>query len=77
MKPMKECKISLKAARVNANLTILQAAKHIGVGKDTLIKWEKHPDRVEPRYQRAISLAYQFPIDNIFFGPLLENNSSA
>lgn len=31
--------ITLKAARVNAGLTILEAAKEIGVGKDTIIKW--------------------------------------
>lgn len=33
--------ITLRAARVNAGLTIIQAAKAIGVGKDRIIKWEK------------------------------------
>ena len=61
-------KISLKAARVNANLTILEAAKQLGIGKDTLIKWEKEPDRVQPRYQKIISDVYNMPIDDIFFG---------
>lgn len=61
-------KISLKAARVNANLTILEAAKQLGIGKDTLIKWEKNPDRVQPRYQKIISSVYKMPIDDIFFG---------
>ncbi len=61
-------KISLKAARVNANLTIIEAAKQLGIGKDTLIKWEKEPDRVQPRYQRIISDVYNMPIDDIFFG---------
>lgn len=61
-------KISLRAARVNANLTILEAAKQLGIGKDTLIKWEKNPDRVQPRYQKVISEVYQMPIDDIFFG---------
>ena len=61
-------RISLKAARINADLTIIEAAKEIGIGKDTLIKWEKTPDRVDTRYQKLISKAYGFPIDNIFFG---------
>lgn len=61
-------KISLRAARVNANLTLLQAAKRIGIGKDRLIKWERMPDRVDTRFQKKISAAYNFPIDNIFFG---------
>lgn len=60
--------ISLKAARVNANLSILEAAKRIGIGKDRLIKWEKNPALVNPIYQKQISEAYNFPIDNIFFG---------
>ena len=61
-------KISLRAARVNANLTIREAAKLLGIGKDTLMKWEKAPDRVQPRYQKVISTIYQMPIDDIFFG---------
>ena len=61
-------KISLRAARVNANLTIREAAKKLGIGKDTLMKWEKAPDRVQPRYQKVIAEVYQIPIDDIFFG---------
>ena len=60
--------ISLKAARVNADLTILQAAKKIGIGKDTLIKWEKRSGLVNPIYQEKISEAYRMPIKFIFFG---------
>lgn len=41
-------KISLKAARVNSGLGILDAAPKIGVGKDTLIKWERNPELVSP-----------------------------
>ena len=61
--------ISMKAARVNAGLTILNAAHIIGIGKDTLLKWEKKPGLVNPIYQKRISDAYNFPIDYIFFGP--------
>lgn len=67
--------ISLKAARVNARMTVLSAAKAIGIGKDTLLKWEKHPERVSPLWQEKISNAYKCPIDYIFFGRELELNS--
>lgn len=33
--------ITLKAARVNSNLTLAEASKLIGVTKDTLVNWEK------------------------------------
>lgn len=60
--------ISLKAARVNAGLTLLEAAKKLGVGKDRLMKWEKEPDKVLPCYQKIISDVYKMPIDYIYFG---------
>ena len=60
--------ISLKAARVNAQMTIEQACKAIGIGKDTLIKWEKNSGLVNPIFQRKISEAYKMPVDCIFFG---------
>ena len=53
---------------MNANLTLIEAAKRLGIGKDTLIKWEKNPDRVQPRHQKVISEVYKMPIDDIFFG---------
>ena len=62
-------KISLKAARVNANLTVIEAAKKIGVGKDTLLKWEKSPWLVNSLNQKNISEAYQISIDMINFLP--------
>lgn len=60
--------ISLKAARVNANMTLLEASKAIGIGKDTLMKWEKDSAFVNPRKQQDISQAYGISIDSIFFG---------
>lgn len=60
--------ITLRAARVNAGLTIIQAAKAIGVGKDRIIKWEKNSGLVNPIYQKKIAKAYKIPIDCIFFG---------
>jgi len=34
-------KISLKAARVNADLTIKEASAELGISNKTLISWEK------------------------------------
>ncbi len=65
---MTDFKISLKAARVNAGFTILEAAKELGIGKDTLIKWEKNSGFVNPIWQNKISKVYNVPIDYIFFG---------
>ena len=61
-------KISLKAARVNARLTLIDAARLLGIGKDRLIKWEKHSGLVPPVWQQKISDVYEMPLDMIYFG---------
>lgn len=60
-------KITIKAARVNAGLTIKEAAKLIGICETTLINWEKDPSIIQSKYQKKISEVYNFPIDNIIF----------
>ena len=60
--------ITLKAARVNAGLTIVQASKKIGIATATLVKWEKNPGLVNPIRQKSIAETYGIPIDHIFFG---------
>lgn len=59
--------ITLKAARVNAGFRIIDAAKLIGIGKDTLIKWEKNSGLVNPIMQQKISSIYKIPREYIFF----------
>ena len=61
-----DIKISLAAARVNANLTQKSVAAEMGVDKSTLINWEK--GRSEPTVTQAMWLSerYGIPIDNIF-----------
>lgn len=59
--------ISLKSARVNADMTLVEASEKIGVSKSTLIKWEKEPWLVNPMNQSRISEVYHIPIDNIRF----------
>lgn len=65
---MKIPQISLKAARVNANLTIMQASKCLDISHSTLIKWERNPGDLTPNQQRDIQKVYGFPTDHIFFG---------
>ena len=60
-------KITLKAARVNAGLTQTEAAKVIGIGVVTLIKWEKNPDRMPVYMQRQIADTYNLLPENIKF----------
>ncbi len=60
-------KISLAAARVNAQLTMEQACKLLKVSKNTLIKWEKGIccptwDKVQ-----LIGEVYNWPTDHIIF----------
>lgn len=69
-------KISLKAARVNAGLTLKEAAERIGVTVATLHKWEQDSSSVRVSDVQKIEKIYQYPTNYIFFGNLLEFNSS-
>lgn len=60
-------KISLKAARVNANLTQAEAAKRIGIDRTTLVKWESHPESVRSIYHKQIASVYGIDSDAISF----------
>lgn len=76
MKTRKFPQITLKAVRVNAGLTIMEASKKLGISHGTLVKWEKHPGDITANQQRKIQEVYNFPIDYIFFGDELELKSS-
>lgn len=64
---MEKIMISLAAARVNAELTLEQACKKLGVSKNTLIKWEKGISCPTWDKVQLISKLYGFPADNIIF----------
>lgn len=66
---MNNTKISLKAARVNANLTQRAAASFINVKKETISSWET--GKSEPKITQAIALCslYGVPIDDVIFLP--------
>lgn len=62
-------RISLKAARVNANLSQQEAAKRLGISKATLQNYEVGNTVPDILLSRKIEDVYGFPIDFIFFGP--------
>ncbi|WP_200411342.1 helix-turn-helix domain-containing protein [Virgibacillus salexigens] len=68
--------ITLKAARVNAGFTIMQASENLGISHSTLVKWEKNPGDLTPNQQKRIEKVYNFPVDCIFFGDKIELKSS-
>jgi DNA-binding XRE family transcriptional regulator len=63
---MADFKISLTAARVNANMTQDQVAEALKVSKNTIISWEK--GRTQIPFATLVTLCelYQAPIDHIF-----------
>ena len=58
-------KITLKAARVNAELTQDEAAERMGKTKQTIVNWEN--GRTEIRYKDLVKLSeiYDMPIEYI------------
>lgn len=61
-------KISLKAARVNANLTQKEVAHIVKVSKHTIMNWEKGKTNVGYAPLKMLSELYNVHIDNIFLG---------
>jgi len=59
-------KISLRAARVNANLKQTDITKELKISKNTLISWEK--GITSPPFDRVIQLCkiYQVSVNDIF-----------
>lgn len=61
-------RISARAARVNAGLTLQQAATKIGVNRSTLMKYEKGETVPDWDVANKIGEVYSFPTQFIFFG---------
>lgn len=62
-----EYKLSLKAARVNANLQQKDVAKALGVSNKTISAWEN--GETAPRIDQfnALCAMYCVPVDAVFF----------
>jgi DNA-binding XRE family transcriptional regulator len=61
-------RITCKAARVNADMTIDQASKEIGVNRSTLMNYEKGKTVPDWDVVERISDVYNFPAQFILFG---------
>ena len=55
--------ISLKAARVNAELTQEEAAKLIGITKQTIVNWELGVTEIKFRDLVTLSKLYNIPLE--------------
>ena len=62
-------KITLKAARVNADLTLEDAAKGLGITKNTLISYEKYRTIPDMRIGKAMASLYGTSVDDLIFLP--------
>lgn len=60
---IKQYKISLKAARINAGMNQTQAAERIGVTKETIINWEKNKTEPKLNQVKMLASAYEIPIE--------------
>lgn len=61
-------KIPLSALRVRMNMTQEEAAKNLGITRETLRKWERDPSKIPFGYMEKIADIYYIPFDYIFFG---------
>lgn len=61
-------RITLKAARVNAGYTLIEASQLFGINKDTLSKYEQDSTNVPRSFFVKIEEIYKIPVEYIFFG---------
>ena len=66
---MSDLKLTLKAARINAGLSQSEAARKIGITKDTLSNWERGKSFPDVIKLRRIECAYSVKYDDIIFLP--------
>ena len=62
-------KFSLKAIRVNANMTQKEAAKKLGISRGTLANWENGRQFPDARHIAKIEKVYGIDYDRISFLP--------
>ena len=62
---MIEPKITLKAARVNSELTLDEAAERIGKSKQSIVNWEKGITPIKYSDLIKLSELYEMPVEYI------------
>ncbi|MBO7669701.1 MAG: helix-turn-helix transcriptional regulator [Oscillospiraceae bacterium] len=65
---MEQIRISLKAARINANLTQSEASKRLGINPATLMNYEKGKTVPDWDMVKKLEVVYHMPADFISFG---------
>ncbi|MGH1016750.1 MULTISPECIES: helix-turn-helix transcriptional regulator [Bacillus cereus group] len=60
-------KITLRAARVNADLLQIDAANQLEISRYQLMSWEKDPKQIPVGMIEKICRLYKISKDNIFF----------
>ena len=60
--------ISLRAARVNVNLTQKEVAEKLGFHQQTIAKYEKDSTKIPMDLLRQLSELYKVKLDHIFLG---------
>lgn len=60
-------KISLKAARVNANLTQKEVAGVLGVHEQTYLKMEQNPEDISIKDAKILCKLFAVDVSDIFF----------
>ena len=60
--------ITLKAARVNRGLTLIQASHYLNINKDTLSKYERDSTNIPHSLAQKMSHLYEISTGNLFFG---------
>ncbi|MGY3724330.1 Helix-turn-helix domain-containing protein [Granulicatella balaenopterae] len=60
--------ITLRAARVNRNMTLLEASKYLKINKDTLTKYERDSSDIPYSLSKRMQELYEVPAENLFFG---------
>lgn len=59
--------ITMKAARVNANMTQKEAAGHLGISKGTLSNYEKYKTIPDVAMSQKMAALYGLTVNDIIF----------
>jgi DNA-binding XRE family transcriptional regulator len=59
--------ISIKAARVNANLTQTEVAKAIGKSKNTIVSYESYTTIPDIQTAKAMATLFKMSVDDIIW----------
>lgn len=65
---MNEIKVSLRAARLMAGHSRLDAGKLLGIHRETLGHYERDSTNIPRSVMMKLESAYGIPIDNFYFG---------